>query len=369
MGLFGPPRSARAQQQQQQQTQKIRTGGAGNMQWYRPEVTQAAMTLSGRQSARNGSASQRPLSAQQSARPASASARQSPASSSRAQYEASPTLPVPSPTSPLRPSSARSERSGAEEAHDEECICTVCSCGRHACPPTPRTNHYEPGLMSEARASYSGRFVPAQRVRPNDNWKPRNVPFEGATTHQVDFAHPGPVQTRRALNRSALMDTGVLNSSAPFDDTTTHKSDFPAHPIRPRSARAPLDGGLDFGDDQREFDTENRANFVPHPLQPRRSGPVETLRPSLPFHGASTAATDYCAFPGARPAVPKFRTGEWEAAPDDRDFNSEFRASFTPKSVAPCPAIPVATSSKPVSGHVKVQRDPLTNTFRRTQGW
>lgn len=361
MGLFGPPRSARAQQQQAQQSQKIRTGGAGNMQWYRPEVTQAAMTLSrpasGRQSARSGSASLR----SPAARPASGSGRE--------QFEASPTLPFPSPNEPLRPSSAVSARSGASETHEADCICTVCSCGRHACPPTPRTNHYEPGLMSEARASYSGRFVPAQRVRPNDNWKPHNARFEGTTTHQEDYAHPGAAAPRRALNRSALMDTGVLNSSAPFDDTTTHKSDFPAHPIRPRSARAPLDGGLEFGGDSRDFHTENRANFVPHAFQPRRSGPVETLRPSLPFHGASTAATDYTAFPGARPAVPKFRSGEWEASPDERDFHSEFRASFTPKSVAPCPAIPVATSSKPLSGHVKVERDPMTNTFRRTQGW
>ncbi len=95
-------------------------------------------------------------------------------------------------------------------------------CGKHQCPPTPRTTHYDPSIASEARQAYQGTFKPAVRAKAPDQWVARNVPFEGESTTKADYkAHP--VSLRSALGtRGSLMDTGVGRNSAPFDLSLIH---------------------------------------------------------------------------------------------------------------------------------------------------
>ena len=242
------------------------------------------------------------------------------------------------------------------------------TCGKHECPPTPRVTHYDPAISSESRHAYQGVFAPAKRVGAPDVWKARNVPFEGESTHKADFRHHPVSMVRGALGaRGALMDTGVGRSSAPFDDTTTHKSDFPAHPLGPRKSVGPRGDNL-FNDapDDRDWSTDHRSAFVPHALQARQSRPSESQRPSLPFAGQSTHQSDFLAYANARPSVPKFHASNYQPTSEDRDFSSENRTEFTPKRTPHCPAIPVASPSKPFPGHVAVEVTPGTvDTYRR----
>jgi hypothetical protein len=70
-----------------------------------------------------------------------------------------------------------------------KCICDICVCGRHACPPTPRLTHYDPLMQSEARQAYNGKFQPATRAKAPDagrNASRANVPFEGQSLYKVN---------------------------------------------------------------------------------------------------------------------------------------------------------------------------------------
>lgn len=223
-------------------------------------------------------------------------------------------------------------------------------------------------VTSEARQAYSGQFVPAVRASAPGQWKPHDAPFEGVTTNSLAYVNHGPIQQRRAAPRHSMMDTGVGRNDVPFDDTTTHKSDYAAHPLGARSAGGPRAGNLStLGDDDRDFSTEGRNAYPAHPLQPKRSRAPEGLRPSIPFQGESSHKTDFPNHVGARPSIPKFRSHVFAPSPEDRDFGTENRGCFTPKRLEACPAIPVAVASKSRPGHVFVEKVTLqgTQTYRR----
>jgi hypothetical protein len=333
-----------------------KTGGAGNNTWYNPEVSQAAA-----QSRRPASASQR-SGAQAQYRPASASLRYD---EQQPRYGSSSSL---APTQQLQPRmlSARTMALPIAELHEESCICTVCTCGKHACPPTPRVNHYDPNMASESRQAYTGKFVPAKRAGAPDQYKPHDAPFEGISTHTASYPNHGPIAPRKSPPRSSMMDTGVGRNQTPFDDTTTHKSDYPAHPLAPRSSGGPKQGNLStLGNDDRDFSTEGRTVYVPHPLQSRKSRAPEELRPSIPFQGVSTNKSDFPHHVNARPSIPKFRSSGFQPNPEDRDFATENRGNFIPMTIETCPAIPVAVLTKNRPGHVQVELTPGTHTYRR----
>jgi len=378
MGLYGPP-PPQLQKRQSAGTGTKRfgaTGGAGNNSWYTPEVAAAASATQRPSPKRSSSsASFSPLNRTAHASAAAQQYQYAPApTSTAARTVAAPAAtlaaqPQPAATQPLSATSTAGPSAAVD--HAEDCICTICTCGKHACPPTPRSTHYPTTLSSEARSSYSGRFEPAVRAQRPDTWKPRNVPFEGESTTRTDFKDYGIVPRSQARRTAAdLMDTGVGRSHVPFDDTTTHKSDFPAHPLGTRQPAKPLQANLStLGPDDRDFATEGRTCYVPHALQSRQARPPEQARPSLPFVGTTTNKSDFAPHPNARPSQPTMRHHGFESGPDDRDFTTENRKNFTrPPASPPCPAITVATASKPHSGHVKVEPAP-GNTFRRTEGW
>ena len=374
---------------------EVKTGGAGNKAWYNAELAATAAATSARPASSaayrnsNGQA-QGGAQAQAQYRPTSArpqpqqqqhqsphlqsphSATSSASAASAGNFTQTRPLQMPVSERPLPSAGLRKSVPYAVE-HEEDCICTVCSCGKHACPPTPREAHYDPNMTSEARQSYNGVFSPAKRVGAPDQYKPREgVPFEGESTHKADYRNHGVLPRHTGgPTRGALMDTGVGKSQTPFDDTTTHKSDFPAHPLVARKSGGPRDGNLStLGPDERDWSTEGRNAYRPHPLQARGSRPQEGLPLSLPFSGTSTHKSDFPAYANARPSIPKFKFHEHIQSPEDRDFSTEGRTHFTPKERESCPAIPVAVSAKSSPGHVKVEYDAGSKTYRRkTQLW
>lgn len=388
--------------------QPAKTGGAGNIAWYTPSVVAAATATAGSTSRRFAAAA--------SARPASAGGQYQqqqqpiePLSPIAAKYYAEqaatqgapldyvpPTRSLPAPsfpsasataaasassTRPYDPSYSSRRRSDAAaasipwaEEHADDCICTVCNCGKHHCPPTPRSNHYDPSMMTENHASYRGKFVPAERAGRPDTFKPRTgVVFDAISTHKADYLPHRNAVPRKSFPKSVLMDTGVGKSSVPFDDTTTHKSDFPAHPLFPgqNESFAPK-STLKWGEtDDRDWSTEGHNAFPVHPLQKRREKQLEAPKGSIPFQGQTTHQSDYLSFPGARPSIPKQRMSGFTnlSNPEDRDFVTEHRGTYVrrQKVEQDCPAIPVAQNSKLASGHIKVELNPHTKRYQRKQ--
>jgi hypothetical protein len=81
----------------------------------------------------------------------------------------------------------------------------VCSCGKHACPPTPRASHYDPAIASEARQAYQGVFAPAKRVGAPDQWQQRDVLFDGLSSY-VRYARSDESLVLGRLSRESVSD-------------------------------------------------------------------------------------------------------------------------------------------------------------------
>lgn len=243
------------------------------------------------------------------------------------------------------------------------CICELCQCGSHRCPPTPLHS----GPMSESKSMYAGNF-PWHPYGPSESAAVKrglgkSVPFEAGSTTRSDFQWRGfPDRVPAVHSRRG----GAPDPSLPFEGATTHRADFDRKPLAvstrdlPRPKPSMADG--------RDFLTESRKAFNKKDArpatayQPARGGVSE-----LPFESESLAASSYrpWATGAARRALPPashyYRMGE------SRDFTTENRGEFTGKPLDRCPAIQVALPpTKPYPGHVPVIQDPVTGAWRRS---
>lgn len=247
-----------------------------------------------------------------------------------------------------------------------ECICTICTCGTHRCPPDRVQGKYD-NLKTSYMDSYRGDMVPVERVARRQ-YVHKTRPFEGITTAQSDYKWDG-LPVKRELATAARMDNGIGTTNLPFEGTTTHKSDFQKWNVRPSaSARGPQQRLSNMPDD-RDFSTEFRGKYDPKPLSMRTSkAPQERQNQSLPFEGTTTHQSDFQKW-DARPPRSFYRSAGYRARPDDRDFLSENRGEFTEKEFDVCPAKQVAVSTKPQNGHVCVERTANGYCLCGTNSW
>lgn len=70
--------------------------------------------------------------------------------------------------------------------HPDQCICTICSCGAHKCPPDRVQGKYT-DLKSSYMQDFTGAYVKPEKIaRPQYVHKPR--PFDGTTTMKVTLS-------------------------------------------------------------------------------------------------------------------------------------------------------------------------------------
>jgi hypothetical protein len=146
--------------------------------------------------------------------------------------------------------------------------------------------------------------------------------FDGSTTNKTDFGR------RDGAPAKSCKPVPVANvSDAPFDPTTNYSSTFTGtrgerrEPYKPASSMlqgAPFDGT-----------TTTRSDYPAHGRGDRMPivKPQPTVLDNVPFDGASTHASDYTAHGHAsrrafKPAVTNNTLGE------DRDFKTTFRTSY-----------------------------------------
>eukprot|EP00947_MAST-08B_sp_MAST-8B-sp1_P005150 g5150.t1 len=113
-----------------------------------------------------------------------------------------------------------------------ECICMICTCGKHFCPV-----HKDKPLKFEARTTANDNFKaweaqPRTAPRVQQTYTPNTAKFYGETTsaaaHQAHEICP-VVRIQRPVQSAAVSD-------APFDGRTTASDNFKAWEAQPRAA-------------------------------------------------------------------------------------------------------------------------------------
>lgn len=299
------------------------------------------MSFSGRQTGSRSRGRSRPVS---NSKTATGRGRSRPSSNSKSRE------PEYADSMYITPQEARRISRG-HAAHPADCICTICKCGAHKCPPDRVQGRYK-NLQSSYMHDFQGDYVAPERVtRPQFVHKPR--PFDGVTTSQQDYQYQGN-QPRRKLCLKA--DNGLGSQGLPFEGLTTNQHDYrkwnskPAEPAIKQNSRANI------LPDGRNFETEFSGQFVPKGgAQRRNRAPTNARTASVPFEGETTAQADFKEW-NSRPAMSFQHIPSYRPRPDDRNFLTEGRAEYNEKPFDVCPAVDVAISSKPANGHVMVER-------------
>lgn len=248
------------------------------------------------------------------------------------------------------------------ELHAEDCICTICVCGKHRCPPTPHTTSSSPSshFSSESRSSYTGTFAPAIRVTPSRSSLPPQRSFDATSHYRDDYPWYDVTPTRSCAPHHYHQNADD-GAHLPFHASSEMKQAYPQHELPKRETHKPRTLNADLPED-RDFTSEHRQAYSPKSVPVRSSGTssptLSNTSPNLPFTGRSTHASDYPKYGSTgRPSLmhPRDQLRRVEL-PDDRDFASEHRAQFTPKETERCPAEAVAVKTKQKSGHILVER-------------
>lgn len=252
---------------------------------------------------------------------------------------------------------------GYSHEHSPECICTICSCGAHACPADKIQGRYG-NIQSEAQAQYTGQYVKPVRAAKQHHVHTHR-PFNGTTTNQEDFKYWGrgeatqPSQTARGNNN-------VFAGGLPFEATTTAKHDFRAWDAKPAQLTR-QNKTAQYAPDSRNFQTENSAQFEYKPMKPRAScAPDLTAARSLPFDGQTTNQADYQRY-NAKPARAYGGSRRYAPRQETRDWQTEARGQFVEKPFDHCPATTFNTKTKQHNGHVLVE--PYSDMKTEKQKW
>jgi len=250
----------------------------------------------------------------------------------------------------ISPAEARRLSRGASAKHPNDCICTICNCGAHKCPPDRVQGKYT-NLKSSYMDDFKGTYCETSRPKRQQYvHKPR--PFIGSTTNQDDFAYKGTPQRRQP---TILKDNNLGNRGLRFEGTTTNQHDFPKWDnIKQREIMKPGGNASTIPDD-RNFQSESSSQYDNKGRSVRRSRAPQRNAPArVPFEGQTTNQSDF-KFWNARPTESFQRQLKYRPRAEDRDFVTEGRSEFTDKKGEYCPAVHVAVTSKPANGHVLVE--------------
>lgn len=269
---------------------------------------------------------------------------------------------------------ARSRSRGATPLdHAPDCLCTICTCGAHRCPPDRLQGRYT-NLKSEHQAQFTGQYVPPTRPQ-KEKYVHQNRPFVATTTNQDDYCYWGAAAPRQPAEGARRVNDVFGNSNLPFEGVTTNQHDFrrwaghkAAHSLKPHQKPVIVE-------DNRDFGTEVSIQYDYKNCQPRTScAPTQTLSDPLPFEGRTTNNVDFVHH-NVAPARSTQRQRTYSHRTEDRDWTTEARQQFVEKRFDPCPAKGLYTKTKDVNGHVTVERNnqtakwQLTRSLRAMEGY
>ncbi|KAJ3022776.1 hypothetical protein HKX48_005252 [Thoreauomyces humboldtii] len=203
--------------------------------------------------------------------------------------------------------------------HPEQCICSVCTCGRHKLCKVPQ--HVDSHL--DAHTEYGDNYLkyasgPRTRGKAHPqqlDWK--GGAFTGSTENQEKYP-PKVAYTR---------------NDATFDGATTSKSDYPAWDITPVQKKGPH---ANYVENSGKFDgqTTNKRDYQPFALQPRSFHKAAVYqKPTTRFNDETTNHTDYKAWKVA-PHANAHPPAKHVNVVEDRDFRSTAAAAYAGEQLA-----------------------------------
>lgn len=146
-----------------------------------------------------------------------------------------------------KPSPARSPVHSHSHAHSqsrkavgsgtacEECLCTICTCGHHQCPPTAQSTHYSAQLQSTSHAGHAG-LQPTRHFGANshslvlDQHGGSPTAFDSVTNYQADYvAHSGlnPIKRLKGMQQAPSLESSTL-----FRGESTKQHDYTQHALQ-----------------------------------------------------------------------------------------------------------------------------------------
>ncbi|XP_036134038.1 stabilizer of axonemal microtubules 2 [Molossus molossus] len=299
------------------------------------------------------------------------------------------------------------------------CLCQICTCGRHHCPHGATKIYENSGVYcptTEYLEKYPtyGSVLPAQSLKPKQEFRAYRGKMEGITTFKSDYRPYEIAQPPRRVPEEYKPKQGDL------DLHTTYRRDFNSYNVQPVARVRPLErrrvrkGKVDtvptYQDDYRAWDvqkselykpeqaycpptvkfgnsttfqedyvpretqprhsfkpsagaqrptvpfngdTSHRLDYVPHRLEPKSARPKEVYRPtSQPFEGLTTHR---CAFQGLAGETARTCRPAQARTTSDAQFegSTEFRDSFQPWEIPP-PEVRRAQEYVPPAGTMQL---------------
>eukprot|EP00163_Fabomonas_tropica_P014399 TRINITY_DN2623_c0_g1_i1.p1 TRINITY_DN2623_c0_g1~~TRINITY_DN2623_c0_g1_i1.p1 ORF type:complete len:272 (+),score=45.52 TRINITY_DN2623_c0_g1_i1:360-1175(+) len=257
------------------------------------------------------------------------------------------------------------------DTHDLNCVCDVCTCGRHRCPPSaPKERHYDPSLLqtTNQRDLKEWPLNPSEPFQPPAQLSPSGK-FMGQTAYQSAFTPP-PAD---GYARQPAVEAAGGPPQRPFVGKSTYDRDFTEHdgdgrmPVQGSAVHLQRHHGEGIPSGPFMGETTYKHEFVPK--EGMRSDPLMVdpdERPSLPFNGNTTYNRDYPGYDAE--ATPALAHGE-RYTPNTAPFNdhTSYRDNYTGAQPEPCPA--TALSARPPSpdGHVYYRKSSVDQQVKQAR--
>ncbi|NXY86472.1 SAXO2 protein, partial [Alcedo cyanopectus] len=205
------------------------------------------------------------------------------------------------------------------------------------------------------RSAYKPHQLEPNLVRPREEYRPSNQPFEYLTTHRNDFKGlPGQ------FTKSCKPDNAPVRSSAHFNGVTEFQENFQPWLVSPpqcRQARGyvPPPGNMD-------LHSTSHQDYIKHEVSPAVPiRPVSSTKKSnAPFQDNTTTKDDYRAWSSCRQEIMKKREGILQPTGKFYDLTT-FKSHYIPHQITPNP------SCKPVNGIASSSTPFEDQTMYRTE--
>jgi hypothetical protein len=117
----------------------------------------------------------------------------------------------------------------------DECLCTICTCGQHACPPTAHSTHFPSDMKSTSHAGYTG-LQPTRTygtnsqslvLDHNNRNKSDDRKFNAQTNYQSEYTS----KNSNIIRAKGMQQAPSLEKHTPFIGESTKQHDYTAKPL------------------------------------------------------------------------------------------------------------------------------------------
>lgn len=178
------------------------------------------------------------------------------------------------------------------------------------------------------RDDYIRHNLPTKYNRPKEEYLPNKIPLDSMTTNRRDFTAKDAEKMRSYKPEG----TGY-RSDAPFDDDTTHKTDFKKWDVQPQQAKRDNDWRPPLG--EMDLTTNYNNEFTPKPVsRPQAIKPLDRQRTDAKFEGNTTYDQDFRSWPnGKRDAIRA--DNQYQPSNVPFDGMSTYKGHYIPLAGAP----------------------------------